>query len=497
MDAASSLIEKYSQFKNDPYGYVLFEFPWKQEGTFLADDDGPDTWQIGVMEDIRRELEKRALSPSEVFAAIMVAVASGHGVGKTALVAWLIMWFIRTRLNPQIVVTAGTQAQLEKKTWRELAKWHKVSLSRDWFEWTATKYYLKENPETWFAAAIPWSEHNSDAFAGTHERYVLYIFDEASAISDTIWEVSEGAMTTEQCIWIAFGNPVRNTGRFKACFTKFRNYWKTRKVDSRTAKKANQVQIEQWRNQYGEDSDFFRKRVKGDFPVQSSNQLISEVSVNACKEYLCHGYETFPIRIGCDVARFGEDDTVITVMQGRKFLETIEMHHRDTVQIYSKLTECYNYWKVKQDRIHIFVDDIGVGGGVTDMLRHAHLPVTGVNSGAQANDTDTFINIRIEMWWTMAEAIKDGLDFSNLPPEKFDRLKDDLINIEYFNQVKSQKYQLESRDSIIARDLPSPDRGTALALCFAYPVPHVVQSYQNKFQKPQGGAGTLQRKKRK
>lgn len=482
----------YGKFRNDPYGYVLFDYPWGKPGTFLSGQDGPDQWQINVMEDIRLALENRNLNPQEQCAAIQIAVASGHGIGKTALVSWIIHWFIRTRPFPQIVVTAGTFAQLQKKTWREVAKWHNVSISKEFFEWTAEKYYLKEQTATWFASPIPWSEHNSDAFAGTHEKYVLYIFDEASAISDIIWEVSEGAMTTDQCIWIAFGNPVRNSGRFKACFTKFRNYWITRKVDSRSSKLTNKAQIEQWKNQYGEDSDFFRKRVKGEFPVTGSNQLISEESMQACRELVIPGYQIFPIRIGVDVARFGEDDTVITVVQGRKIMETIPLHGRDTVQVFTKVLEAYNHWR-ERSNVHVYVDDIGVGGGVTDMLRHSRVPVIPVNSGAVPNDTERFLNLRMEMWWTMAEAIREGIDMSGLEEKTYERLKDDVTNIEYFNNPKNQKYQLESVDDLKARELPSPDYGTALALTFAYPVPIGVQSGV-RFQKSEART-TIARKR--
>lgn len=489
------IIKRCSEFRNDPYGFVLFSYPWGKKGTWLEDLDGPDWWQVDIMDTLRQELEKRDMSPGEVFAAIQIAVASGHGIGKTALVAWLIHWFICCYSHPQIVVTAGTQAQLEKKTWRELAKWHKVSIQREWFEWTATKFYLRESPDTWFAAAIPWSEHNSDAFAGTHEKYVMVIMDEASTIADIIWEVVEGAMTTERCIWIAFGNPVRNTGRFKACFGKYKKYWITRRVDSRTAKMANSVQIERWRQQYGEDSDFFRKRVRGEFPIQASNQLISEATVDACRTFQAYGYETFPIFITCDVARFGEDRTVIMVNQGRKCHEVIILNHRDTVETYTKVMECWNYWKVKNDRVGVFVDDIGVGGGVTDMLKKSNgVLCIGVNSGAGAKEPEKFLNKRIEMWWTMGEALKLGYDLSGLDDETFDALKQDLINIEYFMHPSSQKYQLEKVEDLKDRDLPSPDLGTALALRFAYPMPHTAQSRNVPQRAQNAGSKTLKRK---
>lgn len=494
-------IENYARFKNDPLAFVLFEYPWGKPGTFLAPlVDGslpaPEEWQIQAMEMLRDKLQERELSPLEVFAAIQLAVASGHGVGKTAFVAWLIDWFIKTRNSPQILVTAGTATQLEKKTWRELSKWHKVSLSRELFEWTATKYYLKSEPETWFAAAIPWSEHNADAFAGTHETYVLVLFDEASAIADIIWETAEGAMTTANCIWIAFGNPIRNTGRFRACFTKFRNYWMTLKVDSRTTRIANKAQIAQWKEQYGEDSDFFRKRVRGEFPRQSSNQLISEETVDMCRKFKAAGYESFPVRLTADIAGEGEegDDTVLKAIQGNKIHECKRMHGKDPVQIYTAIVEMYDHYKLKNDRIMIFVDAIGIGAGVYSMLRRAGLPVIGVISGAKANDTERFVNVRIEMWYNMAAACKEGIDMTALSPEDFDRLKEDLINIEFFEHPQNQKFQLEAVKDLKERDLPSPDYGTALALAFAYPVPHAVQSSTSKFKKAENQT-TLNKKR--
>lgn len=487
MDAP--LIENYVKYVDDPYGFVLYNFPWKVAGTALEHETGPDLWQAEILTTLGEELNKRAMSAAEAFAAIQIAVASGHGIGKTSLVAWLILWFITTRPHPQIVVTAGTKAQLDSKTWRELAKWHKMSLCAELFEWTATKYYLKEAPTTWYASAIPWSEHNADAFAGTHEKYVMVILDEASAVADIIWETIEGAMTTAQCIWIAFGNPIRNTGRFKACFGKFRKYWIGRKVDSRTAKMANKAQIAQWLEQYGEDSDFFRKRVRGEFPMQSSNQLISEETVDMCRAYQAAGWQTFPIRIGVDVAGEGEDsdDSVITVVQGLKVHECyrVPMQRGDiaTMKLYTKIIETYNFYRQKHDRVMIFVDAIGIGKGLYDLLRQANMPVNGVISGTTANDPTRFVNLRIEMWYNMAQALKQGIDLTALLPDEFIRLKEDLINIEYFEHPQNQRYQLESVADLRERELPSPDYGSALAFTFAYPVPHAVQSGNNKFVK--------------
>jgi hypothetical protein len=159
--------------------------------------------------------------------------------------------------NARIVVTANTDSQLRTKTWPEVIKWLRLMINRDWFKATATAVFSAEaeRERLWRADAIPWSEENTEAFAGLHNkgRRVILIFDEASAISDKIWEVSEGALTDEgtEIIWLAFGNPTRNTGRFRECFGRFRHRWDHGHIDSRSVEGTNKAQLEQWVRDYG------------------------------------------------------------------------------------------------------------------------------------------------------------------------------------------------------------------------------------------------------
>jgi hypothetical protein len=183
------LLAACKRYLNDPAGFTAFMYDWRNG--ILADWEGPDEWHEEVFAEIRAYLEGPDQSP------LFIAIASGHGAAKTAFVAWVISWFMSCRPHPQVVCTANTETQLNTKTWRELAKWHKLSANREWFDWTATSYYLKAHPETWKANAIAWSEHNTEAFAGTHEENVLVVFDEASKISDKIWEVTDGIFTTK------------------------------------------------------------------------------------------------------------------------------------------------------------------------------------------------------------------------------------------------------------------------------------------------------------
>jgi len=452
-----------SGFYADFLGFIMYTFPWGQEDTPLAQHTGPDVWQIEVANEISAAVRKEGLQ-----GAIRVAVSSGHGIGKSAMVAWIIIWFISTRPNPQAVVTANTQNQLTNKTWRELAKWHKMAVNKSWFQWTATKFYLKESPTTWFASAIPWSEKNSEAFAGTHEEYVLVVFDEASAIADCIWEVCEGAMTTPGAMWICFGNPTRNTGRFSDCFGALAHRWITRHIDSRNAKMANAAQLREWVNDYGEDSDFVRVRVRGVFPRAGSSQLISSDLVSSAEMYEAAEDEITgsPLVFGCDVARYGHNRSVIAKRQGRKVLEIKKWVGLGTMEFAAVIAK-----EIEADSPEaVFIDGAGVGGGVVDRLIMLGFNVLEVQAAGSPEDGDRYVNKRIECWDRMEKWLQKGAD---LPTDI--ELRKGLIGPEYFYSTQN-KLQLESKDAMKARGLESPDEADGVALTFAERVYRFAQS---------------------
>ena len=272
----AELIEFIAGFTHDPLGFVVSCFPWGQGE--LANYTGPDEWQKNVLKHIGEELRNGVKSEQEV---IREAVASGNGVGKSAMVSWIILWAISTHEDTRGVVTANTETQLRSKTWPEVTKWHRLFLGKDLFEVTATSIFSsqKDHEKTWRIDAIPWSKENPEAFAGLHNqgKRILVIFDEASAILDEIWRVTEGAVTdaNTEIIWCVFGNPTRNTGKFYDCFNSQKKFWNTLQLDSRTVKISNKVTLNQWVEEYGEDSDFVKVHVRGLFPMSEDNQLIS------------------------------------------------------------------------------------------------------------------------------------------------------------------------------------------------------------------------------
>jgi hypothetical protein len=463
VDAEDELIGDIGRFSKDPLGFVRFAFPWGEPGP-LADKTGPDAWQKAVLEGVAKG--------QSLDTAFQDATASGHGVGKSALVAWLLLWAMSTFEDTRGVVTANTENQLRTKTWAELSKWHRLLINRHWFRLTATALFSVQpaHEKTWRIDAVPWSENNTEAFAGLHNegRRIIVVFDEASAIPDIIWETTEGALTdaNTEIFWFAFGNPTRNTGRFKECFGRFRHRWQTRQVDSRTVAITNKAQIAEWIEDFGEDSDFVRVRVRGVFPRAGSTQFISGEVVEEARKREVETVHQEPLVLGVDVARFGDDRTVLCYRKGRNgaCIPWQTYRNLDTMQVAAKVAEA---WTLRKPAA-IFVDEGGLGAGVVDRLRQLSVPVTGVNFGGkpdriQMDDGIKVRNKRAEMWAQMRAWLKGGAI-----PDDYE-LAADLTGVEYgFDD--NQAIQLERKESMKKRGLASPDLADALALTFAYPV---------------------------
>lgn len=462
----SKLVRLAKKWRNDPLAFAQGAFPWGK-GT-LKGMSGPDTWQQKHLAYLRDKL-KAGASVDEV---IQTAIAAGHGVGKSGEVAWVILWAISTRADTRGVVTANTDTQLRTKTWAELAKWYHLCLFRVWFELTAISIFSKQpgHDKTWRIDAIPWSESNPEAFAGLHNqgKRILVIFDEASAIADKIWEVIEGAMTDKntQILWLCYGNPTRNTGRFFDCFNRFRHRWWTMHVDGREAAMSNKSQIEAWLQDYGEDSDFFKVRVRGVFPSTSAMQFIGRDTVDkAVVRPMPHVPYTKMIAImGVDVARFGDDASVIRVRFGQdaRSMEKKKFRGLDGWQLGAKIAEWHNELiKMGVPKVVINVDTGGVGASPVDWLRHNNYDVNAINFGSEPTNKERYKNLRAEMWGRMREWLEQGGCIAD-----DDDLVTDLTAVEY-TYTPTNQLLLERKEDMKKRGLASPDDADALALTFA------------------------------
>lgn len=463
------LIEELAAFSSDPYGFVLFAFPWGEVGE-LERHSGPSDWQVQVLNDLGEGL----LTIEE---AIQLARTSGHGIGKSALVAWIILWAISTFEDTKGVVTANTENQLKTKTWAEVAKWHRLFIAREFFKMTATALFAADplHERTWRIDMVPWSERNTEAFAGLHNygKRILIIFDEGSAIPDVIWEVTEGALTDKntQIIWAVFGNPTRNKGRFRECFPggRFQHRWKSAAIDSRDVPISNKSLIDKWIADYGEDSDFVRVRVRGLFPRIDAESFIGAELANAAVEREIYA-QGGSVVIGVDVGRFGNDPSVIYPRCGRDAISRPPeiLYGLDTMTLAGKVAAAF----LRHGATICMVDEGGVGGGVVDRLRQLRIPVVGVDFGSRPDyfkaDGVKYANKRAEIWGAMRDWLAEGGSIPNLLVNENVTLVDELTGPTY-GLNKKEEIQLEAKREMRARGVPSPNAADALACTFAFP----------------------------
>ena len=462
MSKAAKLAELVASFAHDPLGYVLAVFPWGEPGEL--EHEYPREWQIEELSFIRDRLMTGAVSKGEV---IKSAVSSGHGVGKSALVSWIVKWGLDTCPEARIVVTANTEAQLLTKTWPEIAKWNRLSLTAHLWNCTATGLYRADKAlaKNWFANAVTWTENNTEAFAGLHNKgkRLMLVFDESGGIADKVWEVSEGALTDAdtEILWLAYGNPTRPKGRFHKCFFADRHRWRTRQIDSRKVKGTNLVQINKWVEDHGEDSDFVRVRVRGLFPNAADGQFIDNDVIAYSKRREIEGWEGYAKVIGVDVARHGADASCFVFRQGPKIHRILELRIRDIALLATRLIHEMDEFGADA----VFVDATGMGWGVVDTCRLlGKKNVVGIQVGEASSSPEHYRRMRDELWGKIKGWIKEH---GQLPSDPV--LEHELTNIEHEFNDKGQLV-MESKDEMKARGESSPNRADALGMTFARPV---------------------------
>lgn len=410
----------------------------------------------------------------------MTSVRSGHGIGKSAVEAWTVIWFMATRPFPKIACTAPTQHQLFDILWAEVSKWlrHAPALEKE-FVWTKEKVYLKGYPEEWFAVARTATK--PDALQGFHADDILYIIDEASGVKDNIFEPVLGALSTPGARLLMCGNPTQLSGFFYESHTKNRASYKTFHVDGRKSGRVSQEFIDTIIRMYGEDSDVFRVRVAGEFPKAEADVFIqlSLVEKSIMTEFSPRKTPN-TIRIGCDVARFGDDKTVIGVKidekatiekkrQGQDTMKTAD----DIVLLYYDLLKQYPGYK---DTVTVCVDDGGVGGGVVDRLKQmqrnnperlAQMNIVPIKFGQRIkhkhyHDSTTF------MMATVKALLSPHDDDGNEKPVELILPNDDDLVAQLsgrkYGLTENAKIKVESKDDMKKRGLPSPDEADCVLL---------------------------------
>jgi hypothetical protein len=461
--------------KDDPLNFVKFCFPWGMKDTPLEHFSGPRKWQEKILREITIHIQRnQSIDMPEMF---RMAVASGRGIGKSALVAWLVLWMLSTRLGSTIIITANTESQLRSRTWAELGKWMTLAINSHWWDKTATtirpakwfdealKRDLKIDTGYYYAQAQLWSEENPDAFAGIHSNYgVCLIMDEASGIPAPIYSVSEGFFSepTTDRYWFCFSNPRRNTGPFYDCFNSKRSYWKNLQIDSRDVEGTDKALFQKMLEQYGEDSTVARVEVMGEFPRADDDTVIPMDLIRAAIDRDVTLTASEPIVWGLDVARYGGDNSALCIRQGNTVIDIQTFNSMDLMQLCGAVKNKYDDCTALERPQEILIDVIGLGSGVVDRLSEQNLPVRGINVAESPSTKNNYLNLRAELWF----AIKDWLAQRDCRLPNDDELVSELAAPSY-KYTSTGKIKLESKEEMRKRGIKSPDKADALALTMA------------------------------
>jgi len=460
--------------KDNPLNFVLLNFPWGQKNTPLEHFSGPRKWQREVLRDLAEHIKQN--NGKVDYDTFRMSVSSGRGIGKSALVSWLVLWMLSTRIGSTTIVSANSEAQLRSVTWAEITKWLSMSLNGHWFEVSATRVApakwmaelvekdLRKGTRYWGVEGRLWSAENPDAYAGVHNfDGVMLVFDEASGIDDAIWAVSDGFFTenTPHRFHFAFSNPRRNSGYFYETHHSKRDFWRTKMVDAREVEGTDKAVYQRIIDEYGPDSSQAHVEVYGQFPNASDDQFIGPHIVNEAMRRPRWKDATAPIIIGVDPARFGADATVIAVRQGRDIIAVRKHRGDDTMETVGRVIDAIEEFKPAL----VVIDEGGLGAGVVDRLKEQRYKIRGVNFGNKSKNPMMWGNKRAEMWGSMREWLKSA----SLPDDRF--LKNDLTGPMMKFDSKGTVF-LESKKDMKARGLASPDAADAIAVTFAYPVAH-------------------------
>lgn len=413
----------------------------------------------------------------------MTTVRSGHGVGKSTVEAWTIIWFMVTRPFPKIPCTAPTQHQLFDILWAEVSKWlrNNPALGNELI-WTKEKLYMKGYPEEWFAVARTASK--PDALQGFHAEDVLYIIDEASGVDDKIFEPVLGSLSTPGARLLMCGNPTQLSGFFYDSHNKNRANYSAFHIDGRNSSRVSQDFVQTIVSMYGENSDVFRVRVAGDFPLQEDDIFIPlpMVEKSIMTPYTEKG-KPQKIHIGCDVARFGDDKTVIgyktdekvTLWKKRRGQDTMKTAD-DIIMLGEELVARYKLRPSTDDLIPVKVDDGGVGGGVVDRLRQMQrnnpdklwwLDIVPVKFGQRIrhkhyHDTTTYMMAVVKSLLQPHDEQGNQKPIELILPDDND-LVAQLSGRKYLLTDQS-KIRIESKEAVKKRGQPSPDEADCVLL---------------------------------
>ena len=412
----------------------------------------PDDWQCELLEAVANPEIRR------------VTCRSGHGVGKSSAVAMAAIWHVLMRVPSKTVVTAPTSAQLFDACFAEMkniAKRLKPPFD-DLLEIKSDRIELKSSPESTFISCRTSRQEQPEALAGVHSPSTLLLADESSGIPESVFEAASGSMSGIHATTVLTGNPTRNTGFFYDTHNRLKENWYTMHVSCIDSKRVSDDFVNDMKNRYGEDSPAYHVRVLGNFPPSESDTVIPVSLIDHAMKNDIKVHEDTVSIWALDVARQGNDSSVLCKRQGPVIHPLTVWNNLDLMQLSGAVKAEYDAVSSSKKPIEIIVDSVGLGAGVLDRLRELGLPARGLNVSERSMQKETYINLRAELWFR-CKAWLEGMDVK-IPHD--DRLWAELAAPRY-HFTSSGKIQVESKEAMKKRGINSPDRADAVCLSLA------------------------------
>lgn len=418
----------------------------------------------------------------------LVSMRSGRQVGKTALLAWITMWYEMFGQDRKTLVTAPSASQLNDAYTPEFRKWrqrlpgplaerwdvraerfdYRYSDSQGFENFITVKTARKDSPE---------SMQGINARGGT-----LVAVDEASGVYDTLFESLSGSMANDNSIMVLTGNPNRDTGYFADTHTTLADQWYTLKVSSEDVDTVSRQWIHEMETKYGRNSNAFRIHVLGEFPIQEDNTVIKRELIVAAsvRDYMVETDK--PIVWGLDVAHMGDDASVLCCRQGNTVHWLKDWRNLEQAQLAGAIKAEWDALELDPERRpqEILVDSIGIGLGIVSLLRQFNLPVRGINVGESPSVAGHYRNLKAELW-DKARAWFEKRDCVIPEDPKF---IEELSVVRKDFTPDTGKMMIETKKQLASRGVKSPDKADAFVLTFASFAASAIHGFTYDSRKP-------------
>ena len=447
MSESETVKSKLAQYRTDPVAFVVEVLGVK-----------PDKWQAEALKSLVTEDR--------------LSIRSGHGVGKSAFLSWVTLWWLVTKSGDgcKVALTAPTRHQLSDVLFSEVSRWY-----RKMPEWYRDQLNLKSDrlevvgkESECFAVARTSRRENPEALQGFHSEAMLFIIDEASGVDEKIFEVARSSMSSLNAKSIMTGNPTRTQGYFYESFHSDRARWHTMKVACSDSTNVDPAFVQEMKDKYSEDSSVYRVRVLGEFDTEQGDTVIPLSLMESAVERDVEINPISPVVWGLDCARMGSDRTALCKRKGNAILEPItHWQGKDLMQTCGLVVAEYKRLENFPDELpeEICVDSIGIGAGVCDRLAELGLPVRGVAvSERPSTDGKTYMRLRDELWFKAREWFEQR---DCRIPEGCEELVAEL-SVPSYHFTSVGKMQVESKDNLKKRGVRSPDLADAFCLTMAH-----------------------------